>query len=111
MKRILALLISIVAFSFAFAATASADAMQSASAATPDSFQGSVNAPNAWIGKTAVDLLTNLGSPTYTEETQTGKTLAYVKHMIVGSNSSETIEQDFAIGQNGQITAVHTSHL
>jgi len=109
MKRSLTIFIVVVVFSLAFAAAASADSMWASSAGTPQTFQDSVNAPKAWIGKSTVDLLTTLGLPNYTIDTSNGKTLAYVRQMPINRNFEQNVEQDFVIGQNGQITAVHVS--
>jgi archaellum component FlaG (FlaF/FlaG flagellin family) len=104
MRRLFIAAMVIVAFSCAIVATVSAD-----TAATPNSFQSSLDSPNAWIGKTTVDLLTNPGTPTYTVPTSSGETLAYVKHMGEGTQTSVNVEQDFDVSQGGQITAVRVS--
>jgi hypothetical protein len=92
-----------------FAVIAGADAMMSSSNAAPNSFQASLNNPNAWIGKPTTDLLLNLGTPTYTVPNGNGETLAYDRHMGMGPETFVDVEQQFDIGSNGQITAVRTS--
>jgi len=106
MKRFLFVAFIAVLFCGA-AAIAGADNMSSAMA--PNSFSASLSNPNAWVGKTTTDLLLNLGTPTYTVPNSNGETLAYVKHIGMGTETFADVEQQFDIGSNGQITAVRTS--
>jgi len=68
---------------------------------------GTNNSP--WVGKTTVDLLINLGVPTYTDMTSGGETVVYVKHEGVGSMTSVNVVRQFDVDSNGKITAERDS--
>lgn len=108
MKRLLSAAMIVAAFSFVGAVTASADSM-AASSTTPVITSTDVNGDQAWVGKSTVDLLVNLGTPTYTDMLPGGETIVYVKHMGVGSNTSVNVVRQFDVDANGKITAVRDS--
>ncbi len=108
MKRLIVAAMIVAAFAFVGAVTASADSMATpaATTATPSS---DMNPDQAWIGKSTVDLLVNLGTPTYTDMSSSGETLVYVTHQGVGSNTSLNVIRQFDVDSNGKITAVRDS--
>jgi hypothetical protein len=95
MKR-LALFITLMSVLFV-GATLYADSMSSGSPASP------------WVGKTTVDLLVNLGVPTYTDQLPSGEKLVYVKHEGVGPNTSVNVIRQFDVDSSGKITAEQDS--
>lgn len=101
MRRFFFATMIVVAFSLAIAVTAGADPMTTAT--SPGTDQASGHA--AWVGKTTVDLLVNLGVPTYTDKRAEGETLVYVKYMPVGSNSSAEVVRRFTVDTSGKITS------
>ena len=107
MKRFFLAAMIIVAFSCVVAVTAGADSMTSTTTASP--------APNTdmssqgWVGKTTVDLLINLGVPTYTEMTSNGETIVYVKHEGWGPQSSVNFVRQFDVDSSGKVTAERDS--
>jgi hypothetical protein len=109
MRRLFFAAMIVLAFSFVVAATASADSMTAASATTAAPSTDMSNGDQAWIGKSTVDLLVNLGVPTYTDMLPSGEKIVYVKHMGVGSNTSVNVVRQFDVDSNGKITAVRDS--
>ena len=106
MKRFLLAAMIVAACSLTAAVAASADSMTSPSAtAATDPSNGS----QGWIGKTTVDLLVNMGVPTYTDSRPNGETITYVKHMGVGSNTSVNVVQQFTVDASGRITSEQDS--
>jgi hypothetical protein len=108
MKRFFLAAMIIVAFSCVIAVTAGADAMTSANttSATPST---DMNNSSQWVGRTTVDLLVNLGVPTYTDMLSSGETITYVKHEGVGVMSSVNVVRQFDVDSNGKITAERDS--
>ena len=68
-----------------------------------------MNNSSQWVGKTTVDLLINLGAPTYTDMLSSGETVTYVKHEGVGVMSSVNVVRQFDVDSNGKITAERDS--
>ena len=101
MKRLFLAVMIVAAFSLAIAVTASADSMTTANGTSTDM----TNSNQAWVGKTTVDLLVNLGIPTYTDMLPSGETITYVKHMGVGSNTSVNVVRQFTVDSTGKITS------
>jgi len=108
MKRLLFAAMIVAAFSFVAAVTASADSM-AAPSTTPATSSTDMNGDQAWIGKSTVDLLVNLGVPTYTDMRSSGETITYVTHEGVGSNTSVNVIRQFDVDSSGKITAVRDS--
>lgn len=97
MKRFFLAALIVVGFSCMVAVTAGADPMTSADTSNP------------WIGKTTVDLLVNMGVPTYTDTLSNGETITYVKHEGVGSMTSVNVIRQFDVDSSGRITAERDS--
>jgi hypothetical protein len=108
MKRLIIAAMIVAAFSFVGAVTASADSM-AAPAATSVTVSSDMNPDHAWVGKSTVDLLVNLGVPTYTDQRSSGETITYVTHQGVGSNTSVNVIRQFDVDSSGKITAVRDS--
>jgi hypothetical protein len=106
MKRLFLSAMIVVAFSCMIAVTAGADSMTTTTSPAPST---DMNNSSQWVGKTTVDLLVNLGVPTYTDMLSSGETITYVKHEGVGSNSSINVVRQFDVDSNGKIVAERDS--
>ena len=109
MKRFFMAAIIVAAFSSVIAVTAGADSMTSANTTSPTTSTVMNNGNQDWVGKSTVDLLVNLGIPTYTDMLANGETITYVKHEGVGSNTSVNVVRQFDVDSNGKITAERDS--
>ena len=107
MKRFFFAAMIIVAFSCVVAVTAGADSMTSTNTTSPAPDMSNSN--STWVGKTTVDLLINLGVPTYTDMLSNGETITYVKHEGVGMNTSVDVVRQFDVDASGKITAERDS--
>ena len=106
MKRLFLATMIVVAFSCAIAVTAGADSMTTTASPAPGT---DMNNSSPWVGKTTVDLLINLGVPTYTDMLSNGETITYVKHEGVGVMSSVNVVRQFDVDSNGKIVAERDS--
>ena len=106
MKRFLIAAMIVAAFSLSAAVAVSADSMTGAGTAVSTD---QTNGPQGWIGKTTVDLLVNMGVPTYTDQRPDGETLTYIKHMGVGMESSVDVIKRFTVDSSGKITSEQDS--
>ena len=105
MKRLFLSAMIVMAFSCMIAVTAGADSMTTTSSASSTDMNNS----SPWVGKTTVDLLVNLGVPTYSDMLSSGETIVYVKHEGVGSNTSVNVVRQFDVDSNGKIVAERDS--
>jgi outer membrane protein assembly factor BamE (lipoprotein component of BamABCDE complex) len=100
MKRSVFVLFTIVAFALSAAASLGA-APQMSPVADPS---------QNWVGKTANDLLLQMGVPSYTIPNDNGgQTIDYVTHQYMGRGNQIDLVRQFNVDQNGKIISESVS--